>query len=108
MCYNKKVFFSTSMNMQFDLDGENMKVTKEDLENVAVLSRLSVPEGKAETYIQQMDSIRTYMDNLSKVDTDNVKPTTYALPMRRCRKTAISRCRRYLRTDGGNDCEIIR
>ena len=42
------------MNMQFDLDGENMKVTKEDLENVAVLSRLSVPEGKAETYIQQM------------------------------------------------------
>ncbi len=81
MCYNKKVFFSTSMNMQFDLDGENMKVTKEDLENVAVLSRLSVPEGKAETYIQQMDSILTYMDNLSKVDTDNVKPTTYALPM---------------------------
>ena len=42
------------MNMQIDLDGENMKVTKEDLENVAVLSRLSVPEGKAETYIQQM------------------------------------------------------
>ena len=42
------------MNMQFDLDGENMKVTKEDLENVAVLSRLSVPDGKAETYIQQM------------------------------------------------------
>ena len=34
------------MNMQFDLDGENMKVTKEDLENVAVLSRLSVPEGQ--------------------------------------------------------------
>lgn len=63
------------MNMQIDLDGENMKVTKEDLENVAVLSRLSVPEGKAETYIQQMDSILTYMDNLSKVDTENVKPT---------------------------------
>ena len=34
-----------------------------------------------QTYIQQMDSILTYMDNLSKVDTDNVKPTTYALPM---------------------------
>ena len=34
-----------------------------------------------QTYIQQMDSILTYMDNLSKVDTENVKPTTYALPM---------------------------
>ena len=58
-----------------------MKVTKKDLENVAVLSRLRVPEDKQETYIQQMDAILTYMDNLSEVDTENVKPTTYALPM---------------------------
>ena len=58
-----------------------MKVTKKDLENVAVLSRLRVPEDEQETYIQQMDAIRTYMDNLSEVDTENVKPTTYALPM---------------------------
>ena len=58
-----------------------MKVTKKDLENVAVLSRLRVPEEKQETYIQQMDAILTYMDNLAEVDTENVKPTTYALPM---------------------------
>ena len=58
-----------------------MKVTKKDLENVAVLSRLRVPEDEQETYIQQMDAILTYMDNLSAVDTENVKPTTYALPM---------------------------
>ena len=57
-----------------------MKVTKKDLENVAVLSRLRVPEDEQETYIQQMDAILTYMDNLSEVDTENVKPTTYALP----------------------------
>ena len=58
-----------------------MKVTKKDLENVAVLTRLRVPEDEQETYIQQMDAILTYMDNLSEVDTENVKPTTYALPM---------------------------
>lgn len=58
-----------------------MKVTKEDLSNVAVLSRLSVPEEKADTYLAQMDAILTYMDNLSALDTENVKPTTYALPM---------------------------
>lgn len=58
-----------------------MKVTKQDLENVAVLSRLSVPEGKSETYIRQMDDILTYMDNLSALDTEHVRPTTYALPM---------------------------
>ena len=28
-----------------------------------------------------MDDILTYMDNLSVLDTTNVKPTTYALPM---------------------------
>ncbi len=58
-----------------------MKVTKKDLETVAVLSRLSIPEDEQDKYIQQMDSILTYMDNLNAVDTENVKPTTYALPM---------------------------
>ncbi|MCI6159525.1 MAG: Asp-tRNA(Asn)/Glu-tRNA(Gln) amidotransferase subunit GatC [Selenomonadaceae bacterium] len=58
-----------------------MKVTKEDLENVAVLSRLRIPEDQQQKYMQQMDSILTYMDNLSEVDTTEVKPTTYALPM---------------------------
>ena len=58
-----------------------MKVTKKDLENVAVLSRLSIPEVEQKKYIEQMDAILTYMDNLSAVDTENVNPTTYALPM---------------------------
>lgn len=58
-----------------------MKVTKKDLENVAILSRLSIPEVEQKKYIEQMDAILTYMDNLSAVDTENVNPTTYALPM---------------------------
>lgn len=58
-----------------------MKVTKKDLENVAVLSRLSIPEAEQKKYIEQMDAILTYMDNLSAVDTENVNPTTYTLPM---------------------------
>ena len=58
-----------------------MKVTKEDLQNVAVLSRLAIPAAQEDKYIDQMDKILTYMDNLSELDTENVKPTTYALPM---------------------------
>ena len=54
------------------MDGENMKVTKDDLANVAVLSRLEIPAAEQDTYIQQMDSILTYMDNLSNVDTADV------------------------------------
>ena len=58
-----------------------MKVTKEDLQNVAVLSRLAIPAEQEDKYIDQMDKILTYMDNLAELDTENVKPTTYALPM---------------------------
>ena len=58
-----------------------MKVTKEELQNVAVLSRLAIPADQEDKYIDQMDKILTYMDNLSELDTENVKPTTYALPM---------------------------
>ena len=58
-----------------------MKVTKADLQNVAVLSRLAIPADQEDKYIDQMDKILTYMDNLSELDTENVKPTTYALPM---------------------------
>ena len=58
-----------------------MKVTKEDLDNVAVLSRLAIAEEDTERYLGQLDKILTYMDNLSELDTENVKPTTYALPM---------------------------
>ncbi|WP_028128866.1 Asp-tRNA(Asn)/Glu-tRNA(Gln) amidotransferase subunit GatC [Selenomonas sp. AE3005] len=58
-----------------------MKVTKEDLQNVAVLSRLAISADQEDKYIDQMDKILTYMDNLSELDTENVKPTTYALPM---------------------------
>ena len=63
------------------MDGEKMKVTEEDLQNVAVLSRLAIPADQEDKYIDQMDKILTYMDNLSELDTENVKPTTYALPM---------------------------
>ena len=58
-----------------------MKVTREDLKNVAVLSRLAIAEDKADGYIAQMDAILSYMDNLSEINTDAVKTTTYALPM---------------------------
>lgn len=58
-----------------------MKVTKEDLKTVAVLSRLSIPENEEETYLAQLDKFLTYVDNLAAVDTENVKPTTYALPI---------------------------
>lgn len=58
-----------------------MKVSKKDMENVAVLSRLAIPAADTEKYMQQLDKFLAYVDNLRDVSTDNIKPTTYALPI---------------------------
>ena len=57
------------------------KVSKEDLEMVAVLSRLEVPEQDKEKHLRQLDSFLQYVDNLSKVDTDQVEPLAHVLPI---------------------------
>ena len=58
-----------------------MKVTEKDLADVAVLSRLSIAEGERGKYLEQLDAFLQYVENLDGVDTAEVQPTTYALPM---------------------------
>ena len=58
-----------------------MKVSKEDLKNVAVLSRLEVADDETDKYLNQLDEFLNYVENLKAVDTENVNPTTYALPI---------------------------
>lgn len=57
------------------------KVSKEDLEMVAVLSRLEVPGQDKEKHLRQLDSFLQYVDNLLKVDTDQVEPLAHVLPI---------------------------
>ena len=49
------------------MDGEKMKVSKQDMENVAVLSRLSIPEADAEKYTSQLEAFLEYVENLKSV-----------------------------------------
>ena len=58
-----------------------MKVTKKDLADVAVLSRLSIVAEEEDKYLGQLDAFLQYVENLEGVDTAEVQPTTYALPM---------------------------
>ena len=59
----------------------NMKVTKEDIQNVAGLSRLAIPDTETDVYIAQLGGFLEYVENLKEIDTEGVAPTTYALPM---------------------------
>lgn len=58
-----------------------MKVTKEDIQTVAGLSRLAIPETETDAYIEQLSGFWEYVENLKEVNTEGVAPTTYALPM---------------------------
>lgn len=58
-----------------------MKVSEQDIKTVASLSRLKIrPEETAEV-TEQLDKFLTYVENLKAIDTTNIEPTTYALPM---------------------------
>lgn len=58
-----------------------MKVTEDDIKTVASLSRLNIPENETAEVIEQLDKFLTYVENLQSIDTENIEPTTYALPM---------------------------
>ena len=58
-----------------------MKVTEKDIKTVASLSRLRIDENESAAVIEQLDKFLTYVENLQSIDTENIEPTTYALPM---------------------------
>ena len=58
-----------------------MKITREQVENVAVLARLELTEEEKDTLTGQMDAILAYVDKLNELDTAGVVPTSHAVPM---------------------------
>lgn len=49
-----------------------MKVTREDVENVALLSRLSIKDEDMDKNISELNDFLEYVDRLQQVDTENV------------------------------------
>ena len=54
---------------------------KIDIEKVARLARLELSEGERETFGNQMEQILTYMEQLNRLDTTGVEPTSHAIPI---------------------------
>ncbi len=63
-----------------------MKITREDVEHVAMLARLQLSDEEIETFTRQLDDILTYVDKLNELNTEAVEPTSHPLnlesPMR--------------------------
>ncbi len=51
-----------------------MKITREQVDYVALLGRLALEPEEKEKYMGQLDDILKYMDMLAEVPTDDVEP----------------------------------
>lgn len=59
-----------------------MKITRQDVENVALLSRLEMTPEELDAYAVQLNAILEYADVLNKLDTKGVEPTAHVLPLK--------------------------
>jgi aspartyl-tRNA(Asn)/glutamyl-tRNA(Gln) amidotransferase subunit C len=60
----------------------NVKITREDVEKVALLSRLEVAGDDIAKFTGQLNAILDYVEVLNKVDTAGVEPTAHVLPLK--------------------------
>lgn len=56
-------------------------ITRADVLHVAELARLELTPDEQEQFIVQLNSILTYIEKLSELDTTDVEPTSHVLPM---------------------------
>jgi aspartyl-tRNA(Asn)/glutamyl-tRNA(Gln) amidotransferase subunit C len=54
---------------------------KMDIEKVAKLARLELSGEEKKTFGNQLEQILTYMEQLNRLDTTGVEPTSHAIPM---------------------------
>ena len=56
-----------------------MKITRDEVERVAVLARLQLSPQEVEILTGQLDKILEYMEKLNHLDTTNVEPLAHAV-----------------------------
>lgn len=58
-----------------------MKISRQDVEHVALLARLELTEQEIEEYTGQLNAILEYAAVLEQLDTGDVPPTAHAVPL---------------------------
>jgi len=58
-----------------------MAVSKEEVQHIALLSRLALSEEEIETFAGQLSGILDYAAQLEQLDTTGVEPMFYPLPL---------------------------
>jgi len=58
-----------------------MKISREEIEHIALLGRLSLSEEEKELFGPQLSNILDYVEQLSELDTRDVEPTSHVIPL---------------------------
>lgn len=58
-----------------------MRLTPEEVEHIALLSRLELGEAEKERAATELSQILGYFEQLAELDTDGVEPTRHVLPV---------------------------
>jgi aspartyl-tRNA(Asn)/glutamyl-tRNA(Gln) amidotransferase subunit C len=56
-------------------------ITREEVERVVALARLSLSEGELDAMAQELEAILSYVETLGRLDTQGVPPTAHVLPL---------------------------
>ena len=56
-------------------------ITKEEVERIAGLARLSLSEAEAERVVSDLEQILSYVDLLDQAETVDVEPTSHVIPL---------------------------
>lgn len=59
-----------------------MTITRAEVQKIANLARIAVPEAEEETLASQLSGIMKFIDQLNEVDTTGVTPMTTAAKMK--------------------------
>ena len=57
-----------------------MRLTREEVEHVALLGRLELTEQEKEQFTTQLNTILEHVEQLNQLDTTDVPPTSHAVP----------------------------
>ena len=76
--YVKKLFLINYYLIKKDIKGMT-KITKEEVKKVAHLARLELNEDEINKHAEQLEKILQYIEQLEKIDTDDVPCTTRAI-----------------------------
>jgi aspartyl-tRNA(Asn)/glutamyl-tRNA(Gln) amidotransferase subunit C len=56
-----------------------MKITRSEVEHVALLARLQFDDEQLELFVNQLNAILDYFDKLQDLDTSDSKPTSHVV-----------------------------